>query len=670
MALPLVGLALLGLSALLFVLPRSASATTNGITVAAGLPSPFATDGTPASPEVNITSLSDLYQDGQITLTLQTADPVDPTATGSSFFVNWGIWTNGNSDPTKLNFVVQFANGGVGTDATQILGANSQVEQCTPSATFANERFSIEFPASCIGSPTSIEVAALTETLASTSDIPIDLAPSNSTACCEATDTVSTTPTSTTSATTTATTTLAGSTTTSSTTTPSSTTTTTTTTNTNTTTTTSPSSTVPTSTTTTSPVTLAGSSGGSSGSAGSTAAASGVDEASASSSLAFTGISSAALRWLLLFGGLFVLAGSLGRRAALRRTARRGLLAVGSSDHDHRGGTRTVLLLVLLVSATTVAAVHASGTTPTTAGPSAASLVHAVSARPDMGPRLFGRSRPGSLGASVVSPAPGPATAESAESPNWSGYVITTGASAPITDIQGTWTVPNVALSWAPTDSASWIGIDGGTQGATDLAQEGTEQNSFYGFTEYAPWWSTSTQNFLAQAFPGPFTVTPGDVMTADVHQAAGGQLLFTLTDETTGQTQTENTTYQGSGLTAEWIVEAPSFLNQSGGLSVGTLADYGSTVFDALHINGASGSVGLTPAEEVLMNQNGTITSYPSQPSASGDAFTVAYGATQPLPPTGETPIISGSGLLRQSLFTAATPAERTLLPGTSIEP
>ena len=257
------------------------------------------------------------------------------------------------------------------------------------------------------------------------------------------------------------------------------------------------------------------------------------------------------------------------------------------------------------------------------------------------------------------------------ESPNWSGYVITTGTASPIRDIQGSWTVPNVALSWAPTNSASWIGIDGGARGDTEeLAQEGTEQDSFYGFTEYLPWWSTSTQGFLAQEFSSSFFVSPQDVMTAEVHQSSGGQVLFTLTDTTTGQAETKLVNYQGEGLTAEWIVEAPSFLDQSGGLSVGALADYGSTVFDGLHINGAPGSVGLTPDEEVVMDQNGTVTSYPSLPSASGDAFTIAYGSTQPAPPTGETSIISGSGMLGPSLFRAATPAELALLPGKSIEP
>jgi hypothetical protein len=79
--------------------------------------------------------------------------------------VNWGIWVNGNSDPTKWDFVAQFGNDGLGDEATQVLDAHSTAQPCTPGASFADQQFSMVFPASCIGSPPSIEVAAFTETL-------------------------------------------------------------------------------------------------------------------------------------------------------------------------------------------------------------------------------------------------------------------------------------------------------------------------------------------------------------------------------------------------------------------------------------------------------------------------------------------------------------------------
>ena len=260
-------------------------------------------------------------------------------------------------------------------------------------------------------------------------------------------------------------------------------------------------------------------------------------------------------------------------------------------------------------------------------------------------------------------------------SPNWSGYVVTAAENSPITDAQGSWTLPNVALSWAPTSSAAWVGIDGGVSGDTALAQVGTEQDSFYGFTSYSAWWSTAALGYLAIPITRddkgePFNTNPGDDMSAEVHQSSAGQVFFTLVDTTTGQTTTTLTNYQGSGLTAEWILEAPSQVDQSGHFSVLTLADFGSTVFDRLTINEDANSVDLTSDEIVLMEQNGVVVSTPSAPSPSGDAFAVAYGSTQPSPPTGETAIVSGLEARSQKGIPVAAPDERSILDGTFDSP
>ncbi len=690
-ALRLVGLGLLGLSAVLFTLPHSASATTNGITVQAGLGSPFSNDGTPASPDVDITALSDTYQNGQITLTLRTADPTDPTASASSYFVNWGIWVDGNSDPDKLNYVVEFGNDGAGDEGSEIVDANSDVESCTPVASFAGQQFSMTFPATCIGSPTSIEVAAFTETLAAEvpTDITFDVAPNDSTACCEATDTESTTSsttttsgvpsssTTTTSAPTTTSTTAATSGTTTSTTTSTSTTSSTT----STTTTTSTTSTVPasstttsgpsttstttattapagvaTTTTTTGPATLASSTGASGGGGDGTSSDSPLTaEPNGSASLALTGINSTALKWLLLLGGLLLVGGSMGRRATRKKKS--------------PWQARTLLVLLLAIAGAAMATqTRGSGTN---VAPQQ-SLPHVPRGAAAFGPRLFARShRP--------SPEPGTAadldgtTAEATESPNWSGYVIPATKAAPITDIQGSWTIPNVALSWAPTYSSTWIGLGGGVEGDEALAQEGTEQDSLYGFTDVSSWWSTEGQDYLGIPFTQDqdgdlFATNPGDAMSAEVQQSSG-QVFFTLIDNSTGQIASTVTDYQGSGRSAEWIVEAPSLADESGGLSVTTLADYGSTVFDNLGIDQESGGVDLSASEAILMQQNGVVTSYPSAPSASGDAFALAYGSSQPSPPVGDTPLITRSETPRQNLR-LATPEELSLLRGRFVSP
>jgi hypothetical protein len=243
--------------------------------------------------------------------------------------------------------------------------------------------------------------------------------------------------------------------------------------------------------------------------------------------------------------------------------------------------------------------------------------------------------------------------------------VVTAPTSSPITDAQGAWTVPNVALSWVPTFSSAWVGIDGGVSDDDDLAQTGTEQDSFYGFTSYSSWWSTSAQGFLARPITlddngNPFDVEPGDVMSAEVDQSSTG-VTFTLIDHTTDQTTTTPSDYQGLGLTAEWILEAPSAADQSGNFTVLTLAHYGSTVFNDLSTD--QSSVDLNPDEEVVMEQNGTVTSFPSAPNANGDAFAIAYGSTQPSPPTGETSIISGPEAQSPERTSEAIPDELSIL-------
>jgi len=189
--------------------------------------------------------------------------------------------------------------------------------------------------------------------------------------------------------------------------------------------------------------------------------------------------------------------------------------------------------------------------------------------------------------------------------------------------------------------------------------------------TSFSAWWSTASQGYLAipvtQDDKGePFNVSPGDDMSAEVHQSSAGQVSFTLVDNTTDQTTNTLTDYQGTGLTAEWILEAPSEVDQSGHFTVLTLADYGSTVFDGLTINGEVGSVDLTSNDVVLMEQNNAVISYPSAPSSSGDAFAVAYGSTQPFPPTGATTIVAGPEARGgQRKMPVAAPDERSILDG-----
>lgn len=215
-------------------------------------------------------------------------------------------------------------------------------------------------------------------------------------------------------------------------------------------------------------------------------------------------------------------------------------------------------------------------------------------------PLEFGRTDLNPTGQPGSSPHLAQSTVDSIESHNWSGYVATASQSSPITDVQGSWAVPNVALSWTPTYSAAWIGIDGGESDDLQLAQIGTEQDSFFGFTSYSAWWSTADQDYLAVPITDseglPFTVDPGDTITAGVDQSPAGQVFFTLGDSN-DESAAIVTGYQGTGLTAEWVLEAPTILNGTG-TAVATLANYGSTVFDDLSTNEQLNSVDLSNDE------------------------------------------------------------------------
>jgi hypothetical protein len=722
------GIAVLGLSALLFALPRSANATGTALTLAPG-PSPFADDGiTPASPDVQIAELSDTYQGGTISLTLETTDPTDPTMQGHSYFVNWGIWVNGDSDPTKLDFVAEFGNDGSGrTGAVVADGEDSPL--CTPSATFADQQFSMAFPASCIGSPASIRVAAFTETLTPSDpdDESLDVAPNDSSSCCEATSsdstststststssttstststsTTTTVPTSSTTSTSTSTTTTVPSSSTTTSTDPDGSTSSTTTSDPNastnsTTTTTAPSgSTSSTTTTTTSPSTLAsstgdlgsGSSGGSSdlgsGSGGSSSGTGSMTSPVAASSLAFTGVDSSVVKWLLLFAGLLMIGGTLGRRWATQQLAPDNGSAqtgpqVGASRRGKKGWlSRPRSSALLLILATVVAATagfygtsHAG--TIDHGAPSASTSPAIPTPAAALATRFSGHVHTSPQLQPTGSPASGKPTADVEESPNWSGYVVNAPENSPITDAQGSWTVPNVALSWTPTFSSAWVGIDGGLNDSDALAQTGTEQDSFFGFVDYSAWWSTADEDFFAIPIAldndlQPFEVGPGDVMNAEVNQMSGGAVTFTLTDESGSQTAITPVDYQSSGLTAEWIMEAPSTLDQSDEFVALPLADYGSMVFDHLGLNQLNTSVRLTSDEEVLLVQNGDVASSPSAPSADGDAFAVAFGPTQPSPPANEGPIVEGPETRSQKHIPVVTPDELSILGGKFLSP
>ena len=223
-------------------------------------------------------------------------------------------------------------------------------------------------------------------------------------------------------------------------------------------------------------------------------------------------------------------------------------------------------------------------------------------------------------------------------SSNWSGYAVQTTASSPFTAVTGAWKVPTTQKPRKSSYgfSAAWVGIDGFFNSQNALIQTGTEQDFYYGSGHYNAWWTSSAQGYQEQSITGGCTpssatcgeVVPGDPMTASI-TLTGGNGSITLTNGSAGHGWTYTTTisYSGPGLSAEWIMEAPSSIT-----GVLPLANYGSTVFDPGTVNG--GNPGLVAADGGDLVQNGRIVSIPSGPDHDTDGFAIAYGSTAPSPP------------------------------------
>ncbi|WP_233096142.1 G1 family glutamic endopeptidase [Alicyclobacillus sp. SO9] len=202
---------------------------------------------------------------------------------------------------------------------------------------------------------------------------------------------------------------------------------------------------------------------------------------------------------------------------------------------------------------------------------------------------------------------------------NWSGYAI---SGSTYNDITGNWTVPTVKRSSGNTYSSSWIGIDGFNN--SNLIQTGTEQDYVNGHAQYDAWWEILP---AAETVIPTMAVSPGDHMSAHIHNNGNGTWTITLKDLTQGESFSTTQSYSGPGSSAEWIQEAPQING-----SIATLANYGATTFDPGTVNG--GNPRLTSSDGGYMIQNGSVVSDPSNPDSDTDGFNVIFGSTQPSAP------------------------------------
>jgi hypothetical protein len=209
-------------------------------------------------------------------------------------------------------------------------------------------------------------------------------------------------------------------------------------------------------------------------------------------------------------------------------------------------------------------------------------------------------------------------------STNWSGYVLDgTG----FTYATGTFTVPTVPPNGS-TSTAQWIGVDGDSDSNQDLIQAGVAEDVNFGNVQTYAWWE------ILPAVSTPIdssvvNVQPGDTVTVTIRQAAAGSWTIQVADVTRNQTFTTTQSYNGPGLSAEWIVEAASDTNSH----VLTLGQYSPPVtFTGLGWSGTPTSTGWTPIQ--MQQPRAGVVSVPSGLNADQTSFVVAYGSSAPATP------------------------------------
>jgi len=254
---------------------------------------------------------------------------------------------------------------------------------------------------------------------------------------------------------------------------------------------------------------------------------------------------------------------------------------------------------------------------------------------------------PGATGPLCVSPGPCPSA-----STNWSGYAQTSGPHT-FTEVTDTFVVPTVsAVSAGRQFAADWVGIGGFSDPTlvqagfqTVVKKKGKKTTVTYGaWTEILP----------QAEDPLSLTVAAGDVVTVNVQETAKNMWTMTVDDTTTGLSGARTVAYRSKGMSVEAIHERPCIkapCSDAGDLA--ELAKTSDVTFDPGSFSEAppgaapqneplltttvpaAGPPETTLWDVVMTNDDGnTVIATPSDPNTAADGFTVADGASPPLPP------------------------------------
>jgi hypothetical protein len=216
--------------------------------------------------------------------------------------------------------------------------------------------------------------------------------------------------------------------------------------------------------------------------------------------------------------------------------------------------------------------------------------------------------------------------ANTQESGNWGGYIVTPAADSSYESVSGSWTVPNISAAQRNAVAAQWVGLGGAS--SSDLLQMGTIEDIENGQPVAKIFWEKlpdAAQNIMSVPF--------GSTISANISKSSDSTWNLTFTVSSSGketQTKTISTTLdssyeQGIGTSAEWISEDPS--TESGQLY--PLSNMGTVKYQSAKVNGES----LNAADNTIMpvamvSNSGTIQIYPSELSADGESFTTSVNA------------------------------------------
>jgi hypothetical protein len=254
-----------------------------------------------------------------------------------------------------------------------------------------------------------------------------------------------------------------------------------------------------------------------------------------------------------------------------------------------------------------------------------------------------------------------PASFPGTISTNWSGYVLT-GGSGGYQAISADWTVPTLDCASVPNGYTSdWVGVNGPT-GNPGLFQDGTTSGCVSGQQSGYAWFTDEALGYGATPSPTNdlFTVSPGDVIDAEVWQETSGYWAYYVSDLTSGSPSSAVEPFSGPGTTAEWIAEDPGCPNVNSGCwnndgELQDLPDFGSVTFTDLGLTTPSGSWTVPPYSDVweMVAPDGSVEALPSaiQGSGASTTFTVTYE------PPGEMGSTPGTAAIKhaQSTFVAS---------------